>query len=218
MFKEIEALIKKEFLLEFRQKFAFFSLLLYILATVYVSFLVLQKIDEPLVWNAVFWIIMTFSAVSTAGKSFQLESGNRFYFYYQHARPEAIICSKIVYNQILMAVLGLFTWMIFSLLLGDVVEDKGLFAGILILGAMGFAAILTTLSAIASKSNQNTTLLAVLSIPLLMPFLVVLIRGSLIGIMGGTWNDASPFFMGLLLLNVIVVGLGYLLFPYLWRE
>jgi heme exporter protein B len=74
------------------------------------------------------------------------------------------------------------------------------------------------LSAIASKSNQNTTLLAVLSIPLLMPFLVVLIRGSLIGIMGGTWNDASPFFMGLLLLNVIVVGLGYLLFPYLWRE
>lgn len=218
MFQEISALIKKDFLLEFRQKFAFFSLLLYILASVYVSFLVLQKIDEPLVWNAVFWIIMTFSAVSTAGKSFQMESGNRFFFYYQYARPEAIVLSKIFYNQVLMSVLGLFTWAIFTILLGDVVEDKLLFGSMLVLGAMGFGAILTTLSAIASKSNQNTTLLAVLSIPLLMPFLVVLIRGSLLGIMGGSWEDASPFLLGLGLLNVIVISLGYLLFPYLWRE
>lgn len=218
MLQEIRALIQKDFLLEFRQKFAFFSLLLYILATVYVSFLVLQRIEEPLVWNAVFWIIMTFSAVGTAGKSFQLEAGSRFFFYYQYARPEAIILSKILYNQVLMAVLGGFTWLVFSLLLGDMVASKPLFGSVLVLGAMGFGAILTTLSAIASKSNQNSTLLAVLSIPLLMPFLVVLVRGSLLGILGSTWGATAPYLVGLGLLNVIVISLGYLLFPYLWRE
>jgi heme exporter protein B len=218
MTSEILALIKKDLLLEFRQRFAFFSIVLYILSTVYVCYLVFSRIDDPLVWNALFWVIMTFAAVGSAGKSFQLESGNRFFFYYQIAAPEALILSKIIYNQLLMLVLGGFTWLIFSLLLGDLVHNKSLFALVLLLGTCGFGAILTTLSAIASKTNQNTTLLAVLSIPLMLPFLVILVRGSLVGIMGGTFNDVLPYLTGLALLNLIVISLGYLLFPYLWRE
>jgi heme exporter protein B len=218
MRSEILTLIKKDLLLEFRQRFAFFSIILYILSTVYVCYLVFQRIDDPLVWNALFWVIMTFTAVGTAGKSFQQESGSRFYFYYQIARPEAMILSKIIYNQMLMAVLGGFTWLIFSLLLGDLIEDKWFFGLVVLLGSIGFGAILTTLSGIASKTNQNTTLLAVLSIPLMLPFLVILVRGSLIGMMGGSMDDLMPYLIGLLLLNAIVISLGFLLFPYLWRE
>ncbi|MCH8554421.1 MAG: heme exporter protein CcmB [Schleiferiaceae bacterium] len=218
MLKEIRFLIEKDLLLEFRQRFAFFSILLYVVATVYVSYLVFQRIEEPMVWNAVFWIILTFAALTTAGKSFVQESGNRFFFYYQNTQPEALILSKIVYNQFLMSFVGLFTWGFFSLLLGDVVASKGLFVLVLLLGSMGYASILTTLSAIAAKTGQNTTLMAVLSIPLLMPFLLILIKGSLLAIVGAGWEDVQPYMVGLVLLNAIVTGLGYLLFPYLWRE
>ncbi len=218
MLKEIRFLIEKDLLLEFRQRFAFFSILLYVVATVYVSYLVFQRIEEPMVWNAVFWIILTFAALTTAGKSFAQESGNRFFFYYQNAKPESLILSKIVYNQFLMSFVGVFTWFFFSILLGDVVANKGLFLLILLLGSLGYASILTTLSAIAAKTGQNTTLMAVLSIPLLMPFLLILIKGSLLAIVGAGWEDVQPYMVGLVLLNAIVTGLGYLLFPYLWRE
>jgi hypothetical protein len=58
----ISQLIKKEFLLEFRQKSTLAGILVYIVATVFISALCFQTVIQPAVWNALFWVIFMFGS------------------------------------------------------------------------------------------------------------------------------------------------------------
>ena len=73
MTKRIFALLKKDILLEFRQKHTFYGILLYIASTIFVLYL---SIDKPTadVWNGLFWVIQLFICVNAVAKSFLQES------------------------------------------------------------------------------------------------------------------------------------------------
>jgi len=74
MLKEIVILIKKELQTEWKQKFSFSGILLYVISTIFVSYLCFKVINNILVWNALFWIIMLFAATNAVAKSFIQES------------------------------------------------------------------------------------------------------------------------------------------------
>src|SRR3954469_1780921 len=104
--KQIRILIKKELMLEWRQKYAFNGLLLYVGATVFVCYLSFRQIAEVPVWNALFWIIQLFAAANALAKSFLQESRGRALYYYSVADPQHVILSKIIYNFFLMFLLS----------------------------------------------------------------------------------------------------------------
>ena len=79
-------LLRKEILLEFRQRYAIGGILLYVVSTVFVVYLSFQQVKPP-VWNALFWIISLFAAVNAVVKSFVQESGKRQLYYYSLASP-----------------------------------------------------------------------------------------------------------------------------------
>lgn len=218
MFKEIIILIKKEFQNEWKQKFSFSGILLYVVSTVFVSYLCFKVIDNILVWNALFWIIMLFAATNAVAKSFIQESKGRLLYLYTLSSPEGIILAKTIYNSILLCIIGLFNYVFFGLLLGDLVQDKLLFLLTIMLGSMGFAIVLTMVSAIASKTNNTGSLMAILAFPILIPFLITLIRLSKNALDGLDFSVSYTYIIILLAINVIVVVLAYLLFPYLWRD
>ena len=101
LYTQIKFLLKKEILLEWRSKYALNGILLYVISTVFVCYLSF-KTTPPLVWNALFWIILLFAAVNAIAKSFMQESKGRLLYYYQIACPQAIILAKIIYNILLM--------------------------------------------------------------------------------------------------------------------
>ncbi|MFN4235523.1 MAG: heme exporter protein CcmB [Bacteroidia bacterium] len=218
MFKEIIILIKKEFQNEWKQKFSFSGILLYVISTVFVSYLCFKVIDNILVWNALFWIIMLFAATNAVAKSFIQESKGRLLYLYTLSSPQGIIIAKTIYNSILLSIIGLFNYVFFGLLLGDLVQDKLLFLITVFLGSMGFAIVLTMVSAIASKTNNTGSLMAILAFPILIPFLITLIRLSKNSLDGLDFSVSYSYIIILLAINVIVVVLAYLLFPYLWRD
>lgn len=218
MQKEIPILIKKELQNEWKQKFSFSGILLYVVSTVFVSYLCFKVIDNILVWNALFWIIMLFAATNAVAKSFIQESKGRLLYLYTLASPQGIIIAKTIYNSILLSIIGLFNYVFFSLLLGDLVQDKMLFLITIILGSMGFAIVLTMVSAIASKTNNTGSLMAILAFPILIPLLITLIRLSKNALDGLDLSVSYTYIVVLLAINVIVVVLAYLLFPYLWRD
>ena len=92
---QVKNLIIKEITLEWRSKYALNGILLYVVSTVFVCFLSFKS-TPPLVWNALFWIIMLFAAINAIAKSFMQESKGRLLYYYQLASPVAIILSKII--------------------------------------------------------------------------------------------------------------------------
>jgi heme exporter protein B len=88
---EIIALLKKEILLEWRQKFAINGILLYLGSTVfvcYLSFGVKGNKLSPYVWNALFWVILLFASVNAIAKSFIQERHGRQIYYYSLLSPQ----------------------------------------------------------------------------------------------------------------------------------
>lgn len=221
LFKEIITLLKKEITLEWRRKYAFNGILLYIISTIFVCYLSfnLQKSQlNPLTWNALFWIILLFTATNAIAKSFIQESEGRQIYYYTLVSPEAIILSKIIYNTLLMWLMSFIGYLIYSTVLGNPVQDKLLFFINILLGGLGFSTTLSMISAIASKSTQGGTLMAVLGFPVIIPLLLLLIKISKNAMDGLALSISYKEITTLLAVNLIVVSVSYLLFPYLWRS
>lgn len=219
--KEVKLLLAKELVLEWRHKYAINGILLYTISTIficYLSFNVLNAGMNPFTWNALFWIIMLFSATSAIAKSFVQESQNRQLYYFNLVSPQGIIISKIVYNTCLLIVLALVGLGAFSLVLGNPIQDMWLFVLNIMLGAAGFASTLTLISAIASKADNNGMLMAILSFPVMIPILLMVIKISKNAIDGIARSESSEELVTLLAINMIVSALAYMLFPYLWRS
>lgn len=221
MYKEIFVLIQKEITLEWRQKYALNGILLYVVSAVFITYLSVGakqgNIDIP-TWNALYWIIILFSAVNAVAKSFVQEHQGRQLYYYMIASPESIILSKIIYNTLLTLILALLGYLVFSIILGNPVADQGMFILNLILGAVGFSACLTMVSGIASKASNNATLMAILSFPVIIPILLMAIRVSKNAIDGLDWSVSVDKIITLIAINAIVAVTAYILFPYLWRS
>lgn len=213
------SLIKKEFLLEFRQKTTLGGVLVYVVGTVFVSALCFKgKLDKP-TWNALFWIITLFTSVTISGKSFLKETGGQALFNFLHYSPQHFIISKVLYNMVFMLCLSFITFFFYAFFIKNEVENLGLFLIVLVLASTGLAGVLSLMSAIASKASGNFAIMSILSFPVIMPLILVIIKVSKQAVDGIEWAGVGfDFIVILVALNVLTVALSFLLFPYLWRD
>lgn len=219
--KQIAVLTKKEFIIEFRDKNPLFSLIVYVLGTAMICYLGLvlktNKIDG-ITWNALFWINMFFVSQIAVAKSFFGESKQRDFYYAFICKAEAVIISKIIYNFLVVLLLSLISLVVFSTIFNQSIGSLQWFLVNLVVGSLSLSAGQSFLAGIASKANNNSTLLAVLSVPVMAPLILFLVRISNNAIDD---VDASVIIQDLLALgsiNMIIIAVSYLLFPYLWRS
>jgi len=218
-------LFKKEILLEWRSKYAFNGVLLYVVSTVficYISFKLTPGFTHskgyPIVWNVLFWIIILFASVNAIAKSFMQESKSRLLYYYTIASPQAIILSKTIYNIFLMSLLSTLALIVYLVFFPNTLGDPFFYFITVLLAATSFSTVFTMISAIASKAGNNSTLMAILSFPVIIPVILVLIRLSK-NAMDGLERSAGYGDIGVLCaINVIVIATSLLLFRYLWRD
>ena len=215
---EIKHLVIKEFHLEWKNKNTFMGILLYVVSTIFVCYITFQQAVDISTWNALFWIIMLFASINAVSKGFLQESEGRQLYYYSLASAEAIILSKILYNMVLMIVLALISFMFYSLFLHNIVEDVPWFLLGVVSGSAGLASAFTMVSAIAYKANNNGVLVANLGFPLILPLMLVIMKFSNEAMVGVDRMDSISNILIISLLNLIIVALSYLLFPYLWRD
>lgn len=217
LLSEVRYLVKKEITLEWRYKYAFNGILLYVVSTVFVCYLAF-KTTQPIVWNVLFWIIMLFAAVNAIAKSFIQESKSRILYYYTIGSPQAIIIAKTIYNIFLLLLITCIAFIIYKLVFANELGDPLLYIVSIFLGSLSFSTVFTMTSAIASKAGNSGTLMAVLSFPVIIPLLMLLIKLSK-NAMDGLDRSVSYDEIGVLvLINIIVLSVSLLLFPYLWRD
>jgi heme exporter protein B len=203
-------------LLEIRQQYSFYGVLLYIGATIFVLYM---AIDEPesRVWNGLFWVIQLFICINAVAKSFLQESRGRMLYFYSIASPGDFVLAKLLFNSLLMLIMSLLSLFLFSLFLGNPMTKFWQFLGLVLLGGWGLNLVFTFLAAIAAKAQQNAAIMAVLGFPLIIPQLLLLMRLSnaafapLLTIPVGT-------VLLLVALDVMVILLAVILFPYLWKD
>jgi heme exporter protein B len=215
----LPSLLKKEFLLEFRQKATFGGVLVYVAGTVFVSALCFKGQLDKITWNALFWVITLFTSVTISSRSFQRETGGQALFNYLHYDPRLFIVSKILYNMVFMLCLSFITFFFYGFFIRNEVQNLPLFLLVLVLASTGLAGVLSLMSAIAGKASGNFALMSILSFPVLMPLILVIIRLSKQAVDGIEWAGVGfDLIVILCALNVLVIALAFLLFPYLWRD
>lgn len=214
-------LLKKEWQLEMKNTTSIASVILYVLATVYVCYLTLQRIDNISYWSAIYWIILMFGFFNAAAKSFFYENKARQLYLYTLTSASTVILAKIIYNVLLNTIIASITLFFYILFIGQAPlagANIPVFLCSLLLGSSAFAGVLTLLSAISAKTNGNFGLLAILGLPLVIPLLLTLNKVNTIALRGLGLNYAINSLIILLGLNILVAALSYVLFPYLWRE
>jgi heme exporter protein B len=210
-------LLRKEILLEFRTRSAISGIFLYVISTLFVVYETFVKI-QPNVWNTLFWIILLFVAVNAMVKSFVQEKGNRVLYYYSLLNPSHVLIAKIVYNTLLLLVLSLLIWVLFIFFGDNPVKDLGLFLLILFLGSFGFSVTFTFLASLVAASNQSSTLLAVLSFPLIIPIILMLVKISAHALRLIQDTAVSGDIAILVAIDLLLCGVALLLFPFIWRD
>lgn len=209
--------MRKDLLLEVRQQYTFFGILLYIASTLFVLYLAMGA-PESQVWNGLFWMIQLFICVNAVAKSFLQESKGRMLYFYTLAGPGDFIIAKLLFNLFLMALMSMVSLFLFQLMLGNPLENMWLFLGLVCLGGAGLSLVFTFLAAIAAKAQQNAVLMAIMGFPLIIPQLMLLMRISNLAF--AEVVQSGLYFMLLLLigLDIMVVALAYILFPFLWKD
>ena len=214
--KQIWTLFKKDLLLEVRQQYSFYGILLYIGATIFVLFLAVDEPEEK-VWNGLFWVIQLFICINAVAKSFLQESRGRMLYFYSIASPASFVLAKLLFNTLLMLVMSLLSLLLFSLFLGNPVVRTGPFILLVLLGGWSLSLIFTFLAAIAARAQQNAAIMAVLGFPLIIPQLILLMKIS-----NATFNPLlSIHATNILLLgalDLMVIMLAVILFPFLWKD
>ena len=212
-------LLKKEFLIDFRQKYPIAGIVLYIFATIYISYLTFQGIISPVTWNSIFWVVLLFSFITGLAKSFVAEE-KRSMYYYLLIPSNQLIYGKLVYY----AFYGLFLVFSIGLLFNIFLPFPSNTANIplflinLLLGTVGLSASLTMISAIASKTSNASTLMAVLGFPVVIPVLLLAVTNSRKILLGAELESIQGSLIYLVSLIVIIIAVSFILFPYSSRN
>jgi heme exporter protein B len=212
---QIVTLFKKELLLEIRQQYSFYGILLYVASTTFVLFLAIDS-PESRVWNGLFWTIQLFVSINAVAKSFLQESRGRMLYFSALVSPQNFILAKLLYNTALMLVMSLLTLLLFTLFFGNPAARLLPFVGLVLLGGWSLGLVFSFLAAIAARASGNAAIMVILGFPLIIPQLVMLMKISATAFAGRPL-PLTPLLM-LLVLDTLVVLLSVILFPFLWKD
>ncbi len=215
--KPIITLLRKEMLVELRNKGSFYANLIFVLASTYIVSLLIGDGYNLKVWSAIFWVVMMFTSFNITLNNSLKEGRGRLLYQYTLFKPWQYFTAKFLWFSIFITVLnviGFGIWMV----LGVAFQNIGLFFCVLLLNSIVFSSLLALMSFLSAKAGGGFALMSILSLPILIPDLLLVAKLSTFVLDGFAYAVYSKYFIALGMLSVISLTLGLVLFPYLWRE
>lgn len=173
---------------------------------------------EEKVWNGLFWMIQLFICVNAVAKSFLQESRGRMLYFYSIAGARDFVIAKLLFNAALMVLMSLVSLVMFRILLGDPLQNFWQFLGIVCLGGVSLSLVFSFLAAIAARAQQNAAMMAIMGFPLIIPQLLLLMKISNTAFADVLQGGQLIMILVLVGLDVLVIALAVILFPFLWKD
>jgi heme exporter protein B len=213
----ILTLVTSEARIELRERYAISGILLYVVASAFIVFSIWRQLP-PKEWGLTFWIIFLFCSMMAVLKTFGRESEGRYFYYYTLYHPLELFVAKVIFNLLLLLLIFVVLWGVLILMAGNPVIKPWWFLFTGSLTALGLSCLLTLITSIAIKTQQNASLTAVMGLPLMIPMLINVLRLTAYSM--GTTPDTNPWNELSLLIAIIslITGMALWLFPYLWRS
>ncbi len=209
-------LIYKEFLMDKKSKIGLPLVLLYLMSMVIIFnyALISQNNYKTNFWHGLYWLIVLLIAIHSVSRIFFQENEKRDYYYYQICNPQSLIGARLIYNFILLLLINLLTIILFTIFFESPIGIVNVFFAFSLLGTFGLSGSLTLTSSIANKAGKNPVLLSVLSFPVIIPIIILSVSSINHLTIQESWKDLVTLFS----IDILVVVLSLILFPYIWKS
>ena len=210
-------MIRKDLMLEWKQKYALGGILVYLITSVFILYLTLEKI-RPNEWNALLWLTILNSTLSYVSKNFLQENSSRMMYFKQIVSPVDYILSKIFSSIFVVSILSIIDLFLLSLILGISPESMGAYIILLVIGSASISSVFIMSAALASHTKNGFILMPLISLPIQIPIYLIINkagRWAMDGIIGVAFVK-EVFSLFLLLIGVCVMAA--ILYPFLHKE
>jgi heme exporter protein B len=224
LLSESVAVLGKELTSELRSRVALNAVGLFGLTTlIAVAYQIgpyrIQEQDRPHLLAALLWVILFFAATSGLSRVFvKEEDAHTAKTLRLAARPLAVFTGKFLFNLILLTALYAFIVPLYCALMGYSVQGVASLTLLLACGAVALSATSTMVAAIISRASGSTTLFAILSVPLVLPLLVMLIQGTRAAAGSTAMEAVLPALQGVVSLGGATLIISVYLFPVVWHD
>ncbi|MFZ9431348.1 MAG: heme exporter protein CcmB [Bacteroidia bacterium] len=215
--KNMAVLVRAEFQLDLKKPAVLASAILQMATMTLLAFLSQPQITAK-IWNSLYWIILIFCTLQAVSKNFLGVNRARWIYFNQLAAPQSILWSKMIYGWGTMVLLTLANLLLFGFFMGFPIQHPAAYFLNLTLVVAGVSSIFTLIGAIASKANQAGFLAPVLSLPVVLPLILVGMQASNKTLnpvlVSSVYNDIA--LVGAL--DFLIVVLSVALFQPLWKD
>ncbi len=216
-FQKVQRLVQIEIALDYRKPSVIGSVILQLGVTAMLSMLSQPRITGS-IWNTLFWITLILGTITAISKNFTLVSKGRWLYWNQLSSPLETLISKMIYGWINMIAMSLINLLFFAWFMGIPIIYIGNYYILLILTTGGISTVYTFIGAIASKTGNSGFLAPVLSLPLIMPLILVGIKASRKTLNPVLVSSLNKDLMLLGALDLMIIILSAVLFQALWKD
>ncbi len=209
-------LVRKEFALEFRNRVSLGAVLLFVVCAAYICYKVFITING-LAWISLFWIILLFAAINLIQRTFNASYMKRRWNYYTLYDSTVVYLSKYAYNLFFMGLVSVLLMGVMSLFFGNMIKDYPMFLIGLSLGILGMTGVMTFISAVVMRADSNGLLMSILAMPLCLPVLLLSMKVHAVSLRLIQDTAVTGDYLLLGGVDLLIFGIGLLLFPNLWK-
>ena len=215
--QQIAHLLLHQLRLESKSPHLIAANVLYVVTIIFIIYRIFNQLSPP-TWVAVFWIVFMFTSINATIHSYSNEQGKSILFYYSIMHPLAFYLSKSLFNFLVIILSSGLVYLFMTLFLESPVVEQQMFLHTLVLSSLAVSIIFSFTSAIAVHTQIKHTMMTLLSLPLIIPVIMIAVKLSLISVEFLIDDGSGGDYAILIGINLIMLGIGSYLFPYLWRS
>ncbi len=213
---QVYKLIQKEFKLEFRKRVSLASVLLFLVSSTYICYKVFINING-LAWISLFWIILLFASINLIQRTFNQNYVRRKWIYYTFYEPTLVYVSKFLYNLFFLLIIATLLLFLMNMFFENFIRLPRLFMSGLLLGTIGITGVMTFVSSIVMHAENNGVLMSILAMPLTLPVILLAVKVHAVSfsLIQDTAVASDLWLLGGI--DLLIFGLGIMLFPNMWK-
>jgi len=218
-YREILAVLRKEFRTEFRTKSGLLTAGLFsVVAVVAVAFASGGARLPANLAAGLLWVTLLFAAATALPRAFVVEdeqgTGDLLRLM---AHPHAVFWGKAVFNLFEMLLTGVVLSLLYTVLTNAEVTHLGLYAASIAAGCAALSGTVTFCGALVSQAANRWTLAAAISLPVLVPLIALGVAATRVSFGGGSVANGILGCEGLVCYAVAGLAAGPYLFAAVWR-
>ncbi len=218
MGKDILRNLRKDFLVEFRSRFALNIAISFAAIVTIAMSLTAGGVPFPVPVQAILlWVVIFFSSMNGLSHIFVREEDQSTALFLRITVPvESVFISKFIFNQLFMMIILAVVTPLFLFFLQVTVIHTLQFVCTIAIGGISIAASTTILAAMVAKAGGKGSLFTIISFPILLPVLWVSISSTVAALSAP--EPAGRTLLFLLAFSGFISVISFLLFRFIWLE